>query len=196
MQFEEITDPLAEFDRFRQRAEEAGVALPEAMTLATVDSDGHPRARIVLFKGRVGRQIFFYTNYESDKARDLDRTPRAEVCFHYAALELQARLSGLVDRVLEQKSDLYFASRPRASQIGAWASHQSHLLQSRKDLDDAFERAAARFEGVPVPRPPHWGGFAINVTRVELWMGRSGRLHDRARYEFNGVEWTCQRLFP
>ncbi len=196
MRFEAIADPLDQVQAYQARATASGVVLPEAMALSTVDPSGHPRVRIVLFKGRNDRQVFFYTNYESDKARDLHNTPLAEICIHYAALELQARLSGTVTKTSAERSAAYFASRPRESQIGAWASSQSRPLARREQLDVAYEQAAQRFAGVEVPCPPHWGGFAITVDQVELWEGRSGRLHDRARYRFDGARWECQLLFP
>lgn len=194
--FEEITDPLARVDQFRADAEASGQALPEAMTLATVGLNGRPRARVVLFKGREGRALRFYSNYRSDKAKELERNPFASLCIHFAALQLQVRIEGKVARLSSELSDEYFASRPRDSQIGAWASQQSQPLASRKVLDDAFENVAAGFRGQDIPRPPHWGGFALIAESVELWVGQSGRLHDRARYEFLDPGWRCTRLYP
>ncbi len=196
MEFERILDPLAEVDRFRREAEEKGLVLPEAMTLATVDEEGNPKARVVLLKGRRGRCFEFHTNYRSDKARELAAHPRAALCIHYPSLALQARVEGKVTKMSEQGSDAYFATRPRESQIGAWASRQSEVLQSRQVLDDAVREQEQRFSGVEVPRPPHWGGMSLEADFVELWVGLSGRLHDRARYLFQDGVWVCERLYP
>lgn len=196
MNFELITDPLLEMDRFRERAEAEGLALPEAMTLATVGLDGGPRARVVLLKGRRGRELHFYTNYESDKARELDHEPRAALCIHYPTLAVQTRIEGTVVRLSEQESDAYFATRPRDSQLGAWASHQSRPLARRVDLDTAMDREQQRFEGRAVPRPSHWGGYGLTAHMVELWIGQGARLHDRARYVWEVDHWGCTRLQP
>src|SRR5690606_7589544 len=196
MDFETITDPVAKVDELRERAVAAGLLFPESMVLATVDEQGHPHARVVFYKGRVGRRIHFFTNYQSDKAQQIAATPRAEVCIHYASLALQIRMNGEVERLSAEISDDYFQTRPRESQIGAWASAPSRPLRSREDLDQAVLEVAQRYEGGAVPRPPHWGGYGIVVESVELWVGREGRLHDRARYHFDGQTWICQRLFP
>jgi pyridoxamine 5'-phosphate oxidase len=196
MNFESIVDPLLTVDEFRVHASDAKLALPESMVLATVDPDGAPHARVVLYKGRSGRNIHFFTNYQSDKARDLEHEPRAEICIHYASLALQVRLFGTVQKLSRAASEAYFASRPRESQIGAWASRQSQPLASRAELDEAVASLSARFEGKAVPCPQHWGGFGLETETVELWVGQDGRLHDRARYRFDGERWQCQRLFP
>lgn len=196
MLFEEIADPPAEVDALVKQAREAGLPLPEAMTLATVDAQGRPRARVVLVKQRLARQFFFFTNYQSDKGRDLSAHPLAELCLHYPSLQLQARISGSVQRVPAAHSDAYFASRPRESQIGAWASEQSRPLPDRATLEKAFEQRQAEFAGGSVPRPQHWGGYALLSEQVELWRGRPGRLHDRARFDFENGSWKLQRLYP
>lgn len=196
MNFEEILDPLAEVDAFRAKAEAERLALPEAMTLATVDEAGNPQARVVLLKGRKGRTLEFYTNYMSAKARELGAHPRAAVCIHYASLAFQARILGEVSKLSPEESDAYFATRPRESQIGAWASKQSEGLESREQLDQAFHTEELRFAGESVPCPPHWGGFRITADSVELWLGRTGRLHDRARFTFHEDGWRVQRLYP
>lgn len=196
MNFEAILDPLDEVDRFRLQAEQAGLPLPESMTLATVDSSGNPQARVVLLKGRKGRALEFFTNYLSAKARELEAHPRAALCIHYPPLAVQARILGVVERVSATESDAYFATRPRESQIGAWASRQSEVLGSREELDRAYKAQELRFAGESVPRPPHWGGFRLTADVVELWLGRSGRLHDRARFSFRGDGWRVERLYP
>jgi pyridoxamine 5'-phosphate oxidase len=196
VEFEGVSDPLLEMDRFREEAERAGIPLPEAMTLATVDEQGRPRARVVLLKGRRGRELHFFTNYESDKGRELAHHPAAAVCIHYAALELQVRVEGFVSRLSEAQSDEYFRTRPRESQLGAWASEQSAPIESRFALEEALSRVRERFEGAEVPRPPHWGGYRLVAERVELWLGQAGRLHDRARYVFDQGAWRLTRLQP
>lgn len=196
MDFESITDPIAKVDELRAKAEAAGLVFPESMVLATVDEQGAPHARVVFYKGRVGRRLHFFTNYQSDKGRQLALNPRAEVCIHYASLALQIRMNGGVAQLSADISDKYFQTRPRESQIGAWASAQSRPLRSREELDLAVTKVTERYAGVPVPRPPHWGGFGLVVENVELWVGREGRLHDRARYHFDGESWRCQLLFP
>ncbi len=194
--FEAITDPLVEMDLFRARAEKEGVLLPEAMTLATVGLDGRPKARVVLLKGREGRELQFFTNYESAKARELKVQPWAALCMHFAALQLQVRVEGEVHRIGAELSDEYFKTRPRDSQLGAWASKQSRALASRDELDRSFEAERLRFAGQDVPRPANWGGFSLKAQSVELWVGQGGRLHDRAVYRYEGAKWLCQRLYP
>lgn len=194
--FETVVDPCQEVDRFRAWAREEGLTLPDCMTLATVGLDGRPQARVVLLRGRSGREFHFYTNYESNKGRELRHLPYAELCIHYVDLAVQARVSGPVRRLSETQSDAYFATRPRESQLGAWASEQSAVLESRASLETRWEQQRARFEGQEVPRPPHWGGLAVEAERVELWLGKEGRLHDRARYVWSDGRWDCTRLFP
>lgn len=194
--FETIVDPLDEVDTFRQKAEADGALLPEAMTLATVDAEGNPQARVVLLKGRKGRALEFHTNYRSAKAQELEVHPRAALCIHYPSLAVQVRILGMVERMSAEESDAYFETRPRESQIGAWASRQSEVLGSREELDRAFHTQEVRFAEQKVPRPPHWGGFRLTADLVELWLGRTGRLHDRARFTFRDDRWFSERLYP
>lgn len=196
MDFYAVKDPLLEVDNFRHQAEKAGLALPEAMTLATVSPEGRPHARVVLLKGREGRNLHFFTNYESDKAKDLAAHPFAEVCVHYPSLALQARISGQVEKLSPEQSDAYFATRPRASQIGAWASAQSRTLSSRELLVQACKDLETTYDDREVPRPPHWGGFRLIADQVELWLGLDGRLHDRARFRYVNDAWECNLLYP
>ncbi|NNF44197.1 MAG: pyridoxamine 5'-phosphate oxidase [Phycisphaerales bacterium] len=169
---------------------------PNAMTLATVDPDGRPSARIVLAKAVDDGGITFYTNRRSPKARAIEATPHATVVFHWDALTRQVVASGPVTRIDDAESDAYFASRPRASQIGAWASRQSEPLASRAALDEAFAEVERRYEGQPVPRPPHWGGYRLTLERIVFWQGHPFRLHDRLEYERAESGWRTQRLFP
>lgn len=196
MDFESILDPLTVVDEWRTRAVQMNLPLPEAMVLATVDEEGAPHARVVLLKGRSARGLRFFTNYHSDKARQLGHQPRAEACIHYPSLALQARIAGVVSVLSDAESDAYFATRPRESQLGAWASEQSRVLASRAALDQAVAAVSEKFMGQGVPRPPHWGGYELVADRTELWVGQSGRLHDRARYRFEGDRWRCERLYP
>ena len=168
-----------------------------AMILSTVDSDGWPSARAVLLKGFDDRGLVFYTNYSSDKARQLDRSGRAALTFLWEPLLRQVRISGDVTRVGAEESDEYFASRPRGSQIGAWASEQSSVIAGREVLERAVERVEQRFPG-DVPRPPHWGGYLLSPTIVEFWHGRVSRLHDRIRFrsEPGSGAWIRERLSP
>jgi pyridoxamine 5'-phosphate oxidase len=196
MDLEAIADPLAVLDEWRSEATTRGVLLPEAMTLATLGLDGTPRARVVLFKGRAGRDVHFFTNYESDKGRELAREPRASVVVHYPLLGVQARAEGQVVRMSAVASDAYFATRPRLSQLGAWASEQSRPLSDHSELEEKVREVTARFQGGPVPRPEHWGGYALSVAQIELWLDHAGRLHERARYQFTDGCWCAQRLWP
>jgi pyridoxamine 5'-phosphate oxidase len=189
-------DPLDLLDTWISEAESQGVALPEAMTLATVDSRGLPSARIVLYKGRSGDGLRFFTNYESCKGQELERVPHAALVFHWASLERQVRVTGTVEKLSAEESDAYFASRPRESQLGAWASPQSRTIESRAALEAAVEAARQRFGDGPVPRPPHWGGYRVVPSSVELWLGRGARVHDRYLFVRSESGWQRSRLAP
>lgn len=197
MEFGPQDDPLDVLQTWHDQAKLAGVVLPEAMTLATVDAAGRPYARTVLWRGREGRTISFFTNYESQKARQLEQNPQVTLLFHYAAQEQQVRLEGVASKLSAEASDAYFAQRPRMSQIGAWASKQSSAMESREEFEQALREWTARFQDQPVPRPPHWGGYGVLVERVELWSGRAGRLHDRGLYTARPEGgWNFQLLYP
>jgi pyridoxamine 5'-phosphate oxidase len=187
-------DPIAQFaDWFAAAEREA--PLPEAMTLATVDADGEPDARMVLLKGFDADGFRFFSNYESAKARELEGAGAALVIY-WRELDRQVRVRGTVERLAESESDSYFATRTRDSQLGAWASPQSRPLESRAQLDDLVREAEARFEGREVPRPPHWGGYLCRPRTIELWQGQVGRLHDRFLYTRRGEGWLIERLGP
>ena len=190
------TDPMAQFRAWFQDARTAGLYEPEAMTVSTVGPDGRPTARYVLLRGLDERGFAFYTNYHSAKGRDLADRPHAALTFGWLQVHRSVRVEGRVERLPEHESDAYFASRPRAAQIGAWASPQSTVIPGREALDRAVAEVETRFAGVEVPRPPHWGGFVVAPDRVEFWQGRSGRLHDRARYVRDGDGWRIERLAP
>jgi pyridoxamine 5'-phosphate oxidase len=169
---------------------------PNAIQLATADRAGVPSVRTVLVKGMDERGIVFYTNYESAKASDLQVNPRAAAVFVWVSHQRQVRLSGPVSKVGRDETEAYFATRPRESQLGAWASPQSQVMPSRAALDRLADEAAERFAGRDVPAPPHWGGYLLAPDSVEFWQGRVGRLHDRIRFRREGEAWVRERLAP
>lgn len=176
-------DPFALFTEAFARAVVHEPFEANAMTLATVGEDGAPSARIVLLKGTDARGFVFFTNYESRKGRELIATPRAALCIHWKQAQEQIRIEGHVEKVTAEESDAYFRTRPRDSQIGAWASIQSAPLDSRSTLEARFREVAERYEGLDVPRPPHWGGFRVLPLVIEFWYGRANRLHERHLYQ-------------
>ncbi|HEY3236512.1 MAG TPA: pyridoxamine 5'-phosphate oxidase [Polyangiaceae bacterium] len=170
--------------------------LPEAMTLATATPQGAPSARLVLFKGITGGRITFFTNYDSRKARELEANPRAALVFYWTSLHRQVRIEGTVERVESAQSNAYFSTRPRTSQLSAWASPQSREVSSREELDRAYREVEQRFSGRDVERPPNWGGYGLKPERFEFWIGREHRLHDRYLYLRSGEQWTRTMLAP
>ena len=166
------------------------------MTLATVDEHGQPDARIVLLRGVDERGFVWFTNRNSRKGRELAANPRAALVFVWLPLHRQVRVTGIVTEIDDAESDAYFASRPRESQIGAWASAQSEVIADRTVLDDAVAAVSERYRGLEVPRPPHWGGYRLAHETAELWQGRANRLHDRFRYTRDGDGWKIDRLSP
>jgi pyridoxamine 5'-phosphate oxidase len=189
-------DPLQQVRAWLDDADAAECIEPTAMTLSTVDTGGRPESRYVLLRGLDERGFAFYTNYQSAKARALADRPHAALTFGWLALHRSVRVEGGVERLAAAESDAYFASRPRAAQIGAWASPQSTVMAGRDALERAVAEAETRFADQEVPRPPHWGGFVVRHDRVEFWQGRAGRLHDRVRYERDGEGWRIERLAP
>ena len=188
-------DPLAQFRLWLDQALEAQLPEPNAMTLATVGADGRPSTRVVLIKGLDARGIVWYSNYQSRKGRELAANPMAALQFHWVELERVVRIEGRVGTVSDAESDTYFATRPLDSRIGAWASPQSQVVESRAVLVANAARFAARYLLNP-PRPPHWGGFRLQPDTWEFWQGRRSRLHDRLRYRLDGDRWVRERLAP
>ncbi len=188
-------DPLALFARWFDEAAVAAIREPNAMILSTLTGAG-PAARTVLLKGFDGGGFVFYTGLASAKSRELEADPRCALTFLWVELERQVRVEGVASRAPEAEADAYFASRPRASQLGAWASPQSEVIAGREVLEDNLRAAEARFAGAPVPRPPHWGGWRVRPRVMEFWQGRPGRLHDRLRYRREGDTWRRERLGP
>jgi pyridoxamine 5'-phosphate oxidase len=188
-------DPITEFLSARTRAESHNIDTTPVM-LATADASGQPSARIVLLRGVDPRGFAFFTNYTSRKGRELEANPRAALCIHWPSLEEQIRIEGGVERLSAEESDAYFNGRPRGSQLGAWASEQSQVMPSRETLERRYQEVEQRFEGAPVTRPPHWGGYRIIPNRVEFWYGRPDRLHDRVVYVREADAWRVERLYP
>jgi len=188
-------DPIAQLADWYQRALDE-VPLADAMALATVDGEGRPDARMVLLKGFSDDGLRFFTNYESAKAGQLEAAGHAAVIVYWRELDRQVRARGPVGRLPEAASDAYFATRPRDSQLGAWASPQSSPIESREELDARVGELDARFGGGEVPRPEHWGGYVLRPETVEFWQGQVGRLHDRFRYSREGQGWRIERLAP
>jgi pyridoxamine 5'-phosphate oxidase len=189
-------DPVVQWQRWHADAFAAGVAEPNAMTLGTVDSDGTPDARLVLVRGADERGFEFFTNYHSVKSRQLEALGAASAVFSWLDLHRQVRVRGSVERLDAEPSDAYFASRPRDSQIGAWASPQSEVIADRAELERLIAAVEERFAGSDVPRPPHWGGWLLHPEVFEFWQGRPSRLHDRIRYLRADGAWQIARLAP
>jgi pyridoxamine 5'-phosphate oxidase len=191
-------DPIRQFAAWYDAAVAAGIPEPEAMTLSTATSDGHPSARVVLLRGFDANGFCFFTNYESRKGRELTANPHAALTFHWAEFERQVRIEGRVERTTAAESDAYFHSRPSGSRIGAWSSPQSEVIPDRRSLEDLVNRFRAEHpDDASIPRPAHWGGFRLVPERIEFWQGRPSRLHDRLRFERQaGGGWQLDRLAP
>ena len=191
-------DPVVQWSRWHQDAYGGGVAEPNAMTVSTIGLDGTPDSRVVLVREADRRGIVFYTNYASAKSRQLDASPVAAAVFSWLDLHRQVRLRARVERVAAEESDAYFASRPRGSQLGAWASSQSDVIADRAELEALVAQFDADFADAPVPRPAHWGGWRLVPFEWEFWQGRPNRLHDRIRYRRSAQaqKWKIDRLAP
>jgi pyridoxamine 5'-phosphate oxidase len=191
-----LDDPIEQFRRWLGDAEAAGIPLPNAMAVATADAEGRPSVRHVLLRGIDERGFTFFTNYDSRKGRQLAENPHAGLVFLWKLLDRQVNATGRAERVDPAESDAYFATRPREARLGAWASAQSSVLESREELERRVAEADERFAGAEVPRPPNWGGFVVRPNTVEFWQGRRSRLHDRFRYSREDGGWRVDRLSP
>jgi pyridoxamine 5'-phosphate oxidase len=194
-----ISEPFLRFNELLNAAVTVGPpALPEptAFSLATVGADGQPSVRILLLKAVDERGFVFYTNYESRKGRELVAHPQASMCFHWAPLERQVRIEGLARPVSPEEADAYFATRPRGSQLAAWASLQSQPIERPGDLEERVMAMESRYAGGPVPRPPHWSGFRLMPHRIEFWQNMPNRLHERLVYLREADGWTTEALYP
>ncbi len=188
---------IRQFDKWWQEAIHSEIDEVNAMTLATASADGVPAARIVLLKGYDERGFVFFTNYDSFKGLQMAENPRACLVFFWKELERQVRITGLVEKVSAEESDIYFNSRPEGSRIGAWASPQSQVIESREWLEEREKTIAKDFNGKPVKRPGHWGGYRVKPINIEFWQGRPSRLHDRIQYTLKSDNtWLIERLAP
>ena len=188
--------PFDIFAEWQQQAIDAGLKDPTAVSLATVDSQGVPWQRLVLLKGISNGGFVFYTNYSSNKAQALASEPRASMLFPWNELDRQVIASGRVAPISDEESDAYFSSRPRESQLGAWASSQSQPIVNREQLESQYAEVLQRFGDGDIPRPPHWGGYRLEPETIEFWQGGKNRLHDRFRFSREGADWVAQRLQP
>lgn len=189
-------DPFEQFERWYAEARDAGIVEPNAMVVSTVSADGAPSSRTVLLKGFSTEGFTFFTNTASRKGSDLAHNPRCAVLFPWHPLERQVRIDGLAHELSREDVEAYFSQRPRGSQLGAHASHQSRVVAGREELEAAYERIEAQFDGQPVPVPEEWGGYRVEPEAVEFWQGRPGRMHDRLVYRREGEKWRTERLAP
>lgn len=189
-------DPLIQFGIWFEEAVNAQILDPSAMSVTTVNPIGQPSTRIVYMRGINKKGFVFYTNYNSEKGRDLAENNKVALNFFWGGLERQVRVEGEVSKISKEDSDVYFAQRPRESQIGAWASSQSEILDDRKSLEERVVYFTEKFKDIEVARPPHWGGYIVYPTRIEFWQGRPNRLHDRIVYTKSDEDWKQSRLSP
>ena len=191
-------NPVIQFQQWFEQALQANVHEMNAMILGTIDENNKPHSRVVLLKGIEENSFIFFTNYHSHKAKNIDRNPNISSLFFWHELQRQVRIEGVATKISEQASEIYFASRPRESQIGAWASHQSEKLDNRETLEQRMKELEKQYENKIVPKPPHWGGFAVTPSCIEFWQGRANRLHDRILYnKINEIGlWNICRLNP
>lgn len=194
--FDLSVKPFEQFQRLLKEAETAKVCEPTAMTVATVDDQGEPSLRIVYLKGTINEGFVFYTNYNGQKSKEILSHPNICLNFYWAEQVRQVRIKGHATKTSREQSEAYFKTRPRLSQIGAWASNQSEVLESVEVFNQRFNEYEKKFEGGDVPCPPHWGGFVIEPSYYEFWFGRMGRLHDRFIYEKAGASWKTFRRNP
>ncbi len=193
-----LPHPIAQFNLWFEQAMASAIPEPNAMTLATASADGRVSARVVLLKEIDPTGFVFFTNYNSHKATALAENPKAALVFLWLELERQVRIEGVVEKINSQESDKYFNSRPRESQLGAWASDQSKEIQTRDELFEQYRQLEKTYQGKTIPRPPHWGGYRLVPRQIEFWQGRTGRMHDRILYVLSadGNRWEIKRLAP
>lgn len=192
-----LQDPIRQFTKWFDEAIRANVPEPNAMNLATVNENGRPASRIVLLKGIENNMFIFFTNYQSRKGKELEQNPACALTFFWPELERQIRIEGIALRIDEKRSEQYFQSRPRGSQVGAWASPQSSVISDRSLLEERAKQIEAKYKGEEVlPRPNQWGGYEINPLMIEFWQGRPSRLHDRILYTKDDGAWKINRLAP
>ena len=191
-----VNNPITQFEKWFENAVNAEIYEPNAMTLATADKSGRPNARMVLLKGVDKEGFSFYSNYLSQKGKELKRNPLACLLFHWGELERQVRIEGKVEKLDKETSEAYFHSRPTGSKIGAIVSPQSQVIDDREVLESKMEEATAYYEGKKIPKPAHWGGYIVKPTSIEFWQGRSNRLHDRIKYTLVNGNWKIERLAP
>ncbi|MCW3106701.1 MAG: Pyridoxamine 5-phosphate oxidase [Segetibacter sp.] len=191
-----LSDPIEQFSNWWSEAVNGQINEVNAMTLATATPDGVPSARIVLLKGITNDGFMFFTNYQSNKGRELAKNPVAALVFFWKELERQVRIEGTVEKVSEAESEAYFATRPAASKIGAWASPQSTPIAGRNIIEENVLKYQAQFDEENIPRPPYWGGYIVKPLKVEFWQGRRSRLHDRILYTRQDEKWNIERLAP
>ncbi len=190
-------DPISQFTKWFEEAITAKIPEPNAMNLATVNENGRPASRIVLLKGIENYKFVFYTNYQSRKGKELDQNPACSLTFFWPELERQVRIEGVASRIDEKRSEKYFQSRPRGSQVGAWASPQSSVISDRSLLEERAKQIEAKYKGQELlPKPNQWGGYEIDPLMIEFWQGRPSRLHDRILYTKDESEWKINRLAP
>jgi pyridoxamine 5'-phosphate oxidase len=189
-------NPIDQFEKWFSDAMEAKIFEPNVMTLATADKGGRPHARIVLLKGFDQKGFSFYTNYLSQKGKEIKKNPFACLVFFWAELERQVRIEGRIEKLDKETSEQYFHSRPFGSQIGAIASHQSQVVEKREILEERAEKLQQEYEGKTVPKPAFWGGYVLIPDSIEFWQGRSNRLHDRLKYQLSNGKWKIERLEP
>lgn len=192
-----LTNPIQQFEKWFKEATQSGVVEPNAMTVSTVKPDGRPTSRVILLKGIENQKFVFFTNYQSAKGKELENNPAVALNFFWPELERQVRIEGLVNRIDAARSETYFQSRPRGSQVGAWSSPQSAVLETRSILEDRMKEIEKRFEGKDVlPKPQQWGGYEVEPLLFEFWQGRASRLHDRIQFTKEGQNWKIFRLAP